>query len=122
MDINRIRKFLEQILEIVELPEEQRQDTIEGIIELINQYVLVRLLGNLGSELQMEFQQLLEKQENKREFVLSFLDKYYTSYEIKLKVEEEAKGLVNDYLRTIAPLVSPERKEMIALLVESAFR
>lgn len=116
-----IKIVLKQILQIISLPLEQQDSTIAGIVDLINEYTLIRLLEGLDREKQYEFKELIAGKENRRDFILSFIKKYYATSAVEKTVKDEAKKLVCDYLHGIAPMISEEQKQEIRKLVEGCF-
>lgn len=121
MNIFKIRKALEEILNIIDFPETQKKDTIFGIIDLINEYSLIRLLQGLDKKVQDQFRELIsERKEDNREFILSFIGKYYSTDAIEKVIEEEAKELIYDYLHQISPLILDSTKDQIKNLLNNS--
>ena len=116
-----IKEKLYQILEIIQLPEKQRDEVVIGIIELTNEYTLLQLLEKLSREDQLRFKGIIRQQQNKPEFILSFIKKYYATETIEQAVYSEAKKLICDYLHTLSPMISQEEKDQINNILEDCF-
>lgn len=119
--MGNIKDTLNQIFEIIRFPSDQRGTAISGILDLINEYTLVSLLRRLDKEVQLEFKELIRDKEEQREYIITFIEKYYTTEAVKRTVEEEAKKLICDYLKTLSPMINDDEKEKIRALLKDCF-
>ena len=114
-----IKNKLSQILAIINFPSDQQEPTISGIVDLINEYTLIRLLRDLNQETQIAFREMIGEQKDRQEFIISFLKKYYSTETIQKTVREEAKNLICDYIKTISPMITDEEKNKIKEILEN---
>lgn len=119
--MTNIRSTLTQIFAILKFPEDQKESTMSGIVDLVNEYVLVSLMRRLDKEIQLEFKDLIQDKEDQQGEILSFIKKYYTTDAVNKTVAEEGKKLICDYLKTLSPMMQEEEKEKIKLLLDNCF-
>ena len=119
--MTNIRSTLTQIFTILNFPEDQRESTMSGIVDLVNEYVLVSLLRRLDKEIQLEFKDLIQNKDDQQEEILSFIKKYYTTEAVNKTVADEGKKLICDYLKTLSPIMVEEEKEKIRLLLDNCY-
>lgn len=119
--MNKIRETLHQVLKIVDIPREKRAEVIDGIVQLIDEYTLIIMLQRLDKDTQLEFKRIIRTKENKQEFILSFIEKYYTTDAIKRIIEEQTTALICDYIRSISPMMSQKQKEDVKALLGDCY-
>lgn len=111
--------FFEEILKILEIPEEKRQEVRQSFREIVFSDLLLSFNNELTDEKKKELRELLGGQIDNEKFKLWFKENFPVIGEEGLKrVDEAVKKAINEFLDVLFKDLSLEKKQKILELTK----